>query len=110
MLKQRKPPKYSLDCGIILEHIKDGSRTMEWESENGKITLVQDLDYNHLKNIIAKFKRDGYKWAIDDSVQECLQTELIYRDLINIQKNEGTNRQLREQTTTGSGNRYALSV
>ena len=110
MLRERRKPKWTLDDPLIQKHLNDGSRTMNWESENGKITKIEDLDYNHLKNIINKFKRNQSKWAIYDSVKKRLETELIYRDLLKIEENtdEKTRRQLREQTTT-AGSYYTLS-
>ena len=79
-LRQRKKPRWTLDSLEIKEHIESG-RDMIWESQNGSQKKVKDLDHNHLKNIIQKFNRDGYDWTFDNSVQECLKVELIYRDL-----------------------------
>ena len=61
---------------VFEEHI-DLRESITWTSQNGKVTLLKDIDINHLKNIIAKIERgelDEKKHLLFD-----LKQELNYR-------------------------------
>ena len=78
-LRKRKEFRWSIHYGKIPEHVEK-NRDMKWESKNGKITMLKDMDTNHIKNCIAKQKREPS--FIDGSVLEALELEIIYRTLL----------------------------
>tara|TARA_R110002049_G_scaffold25856_1_gene90395 strand:+ start:1033 stop:1290 length:258 start_codon:yes stop_codon:yes gene_type:complete len=81
-LRKRRQFKWGLKSEKIKFHIKFNRDTI-WESQNGKKTMIKDMDYNHIKNCVAKIKReDGWK----EQDLEILVLELIYRQLINKQQ------------------------
>tara|TARA_R110000823_G_C15914307_1_gene498057 strand:+ start:1097 stop:1369 length:273 start_codon:yes stop_codon:yes gene_type:complete len=84
-LKPRREFKWSLDSGRIKEHIESKGGELIWESQNGRKNLVKQLDLNHLKNILKLFDKKEY---IDDSIFECLESELIYRTLTKNKEDE----------------------
>jgi hypothetical protein len=53
---------------------------MIWISHNGKQTELQDMDINHLKNAIAKIKREE-NWR--ENQLNILEMEVIFRQVIN---------------------------
>ena len=84
-LKPRKEFKWSLNSDRIKEHIESKGGELLWESQNGRENKLKDLDINHIKNIIKLFNKKEY---IDDSVFECIESELIYRTLIKNKEDE----------------------
>ena len=87
-LPKRRQPRWTLDSIEIRNHVQK-DRNMLWESQSGKITEVKNIDLNHLKNILNKFKRKEYTDFLGDSViADCLMYELIYRELIKPIENE----------------------
>ena len=84
-LKPRREFKWSLDSDRIKEHIESKGGELIWESQNGRKNLVKQLDLNHLKNILKIFEKKEY---IDDSIFECLESELIYRTLTKKKEDE----------------------
>ena len=84
-LKPRREFKWSLDSDRIKEHIESKGGELIWESQNGRKNLVKQLDLNHLKNILKIFEKKEY---IDDSIFECLESELIYRTLTKNKEDE----------------------
>jgi len=57
-------------------------RDFLWESSNGALVKLMDLNTNHIKNIIKKSaKIEGY---IQDKTLNCMRMELVYRELYNI--------------------------
>jgi hypothetical protein len=90
MLKQRRKIKYGLGSPLIVKHIASG-RDMIWESTNKRQTKVSDLDINHLKNILKKFKKGDYNpdFFEGDLIENYLKTELIYRNILIQMENDG---------------------
>ena len=84
-LKPRREFKWSLDSDRIKEHIESKGGELIWESQNGRKNLVKQLDLNHLKNILKLFDKKEY---MDDSIFECLESELIYRTLTKNKEDE----------------------
>ena len=84
-LKPRREFKWSLDSDRIKEHIESKGGELIWESQNGRKNLVKQLDLNHLKNILKLFEKKEY---MDDSIFECLESELIYRTLTKNKEDE----------------------
>ena len=101
MLPKRRAYKWNENSPEIRNHIRN--RDMIWESQNGKKTELQEMDRNHLKNCIAKIKREG-DWRTN--VLNVLEMELIFREvvkpetLIKLNEQRKQKRVLREQTTT----------
>lgn len=78
-LPPRKKLKWNLNSETIKFH-KNFVRMVEvWESSNGSQKLYYEMDTNHIKNCIAKIKRE--EWKLDCLAN--LEMELIYRQLIN---------------------------
>jgi len=103
MLPKRRPFKWNENSIEIQNHIKN--RDMIWESQNGKKTEIQDMDLNHLKNCIAKIKREG-NWR--ENHLNILEMEIIFRQIINpiklVELDEQRGRKLTRR------NAYGLSV
>ena len=90
-LPKRKQFKWNLQDKNIIHHIKH-NRGLKWESQNGKITLLKDMDRNHLRNCIAKAEREPN--YVDLSVLEVLKLEVIYRELIKLKEQYEEKRRL----------------
>jgi hypothetical protein len=84
-LKPRREFKWSLDSDRIKQHIESKGGELIWESQNGRKNLVKQLDLNHIKNILKLFDKKEY---MDDSIFECLESELIYRTLTKKKEDE----------------------
>ena len=84
-LKPRREFKWSLDSDRIKQHIESKGGELIWESQNGRKNLVKQLDLNHIKNILKLFDKKEY---MDDSIFECLESELIYRTLTKNKEDE----------------------
>lgn len=76
-LRKRRPFKWDLNNTKIKYHV-EFNRDMIWESQNGKQTMIKDMDFNHLKNCVAKIKREK-GWREQDL--EKLELEVIYRQI-----------------------------
>ena len=80
MLPKRKKIKWTKSSPEIEMHAFN--RDFLWESSNGALVRLMDLNTNHIKNIIKKsYKIEGY---IQDKTLNCMRMELVYRELYNI--------------------------
>lgn len=77
-LKPRKKFKYDKESPSIIAHIHN--RNQIWESQNGRKTEIKDMDINHIKNCIAKIKRED-NWR--ENYLNVLEMEEIYRQVFN---------------------------
>jgi len=77
MLPKRRKSKYHEEHPEIVAHLKYRNRI--WESSNGRLTEIQDMDTNHIKNCIAKMKREQWKeeWI------GILKMELTFRRVVS---------------------------
>lgn len=75
-LPKRRAFKWDKNSTEIENHIHN--RNMIWESQNGSKTDIMSMDVNHLKNCIAKIKREK-NWRTN--FLDVLEMELIFRQL-----------------------------
>jgi hypothetical protein len=101
MLPKRRKFKWNKSSKDIQNHIKN--RDMIWESQNGKQTDIKGMDINHLKNAIAKIKREG-NWR--KYYLNILEMEVIYRKVFNteIKKDEPRKQRILRTTNTTEDN------
>jgi len=78
MLK-RKEYKWNKISEELIEH--DKVRGFIYETSKGKKIPVKDLDTNHIKNILAKIKREE-DWR--EQLTYMLKFELVYRQVHNL--------------------------
>jgi hypothetical protein len=83
MLLKRKEFKYTLSDKEMRRH---GSvrEAFGWVKSNDKRILYKDLDKNHIKNILKKHKRNGYKIKASEVHIYSLTNELHYREAVRI--------------------------
>jgi hypothetical protein len=99
-LPPRKKLKWNLQSEVIRFHKNYVRDVEQWESSNGSVQFYSEMDINHIKNCVAKIKRE--EWKLDCLAN--LEMELIYRQLTN-QKRDGNERKHKQiVTNTGTHN------
>ena len=104
-LPKRKPYKWDLTSPELEKHKKN--RGMIWESQNGRQTEIQHMDINHLKNCIAKIKRED-DWKI--KYLNILEMELIFREVHKLNVTGVLENEINKFKLTQEKNNYGLSV
>ena len=79
MIPKRKEYKWNKISEELIEHNK--VRGSIYKTSRGKNIPIKDLDINHIKNILAKIKREE-DWR--RNTEYMLKFELIYRQVYNL--------------------------